>query len=214
LAYRGGHVVTQPTSGERTAELARRLFREAQRGIGQPRLVVLTGLQTGARLEIPAPPSRLVIGRGSECQLTLDDAEVSAEHAELVRDLDGVLVRNLASTNGIEVGGSRVDERRLKDGDELTVGKTQILFEEPADEPMRAVLAQEDQVMTRATPTPAAPEPTPEPEPEAPAPQAVEAAKPKAPSRSGNDADLVIYTLALIVIAVSLAGLFVLLSAD
>ena len=108
LAYRGRHMVTQPTSGERTAELARRLFREGQRSIGPPRLVVLTGLQTGARLEIPPPPSRVVIGRGPECQLTLEDEEVSAEHAELVRDLDGVLMRNLSSTNAIEVGGHRI----------------------------------------------------------------------------------------------------------
>ena len=56
--------------------------------------------------------SACVIGRSRECDLVLDDPNVSRRHAELRREGDGWVVADLGSTNGIKVNGRRVDEAR------------------------------------------------------------------------------------------------------
>jgi 3',5'-cyclic-nucleotide phosphodiesterase len=60
------------------------------------------------------------------------DAElsgVSRKHAALVRNRQAVYVVDLNSTNGTCLNGERVapgDETRLRDGDELTLGKLKL----------------------------------------------------------------------------------------
>ncbi|MEM1418600.1 MAG: FHA domain-containing protein, partial [Myxococcota bacterium] len=179
-----------------------------------PRLVVTEGAGAG-RLELPPPPSRLVVGRDASCDLTLADADCSREHVELVHDLDGVLLRDLGSKNGTFRNGHEVREARLKDGDELRLGATWLAFEDEAEALRREALAAAD----------AAYEPPPDPEPEpvsAPSdppidPAAIPAA-PKAPkdlarTRARPSADLFLYLLAGTVLALSLAGLVWLLRA-
>jgi pSer/pThr/pTyr-binding forkhead associated (FHA) protein len=195
------------TTVERTAELARRLFRASQAGGGVrgPRLCVLTGPDTGKSLEVPAPPARLLVGRAETCQLVLSDPDVSREHAELVRDLDGVLLTNLESKNGITVNDQPVLKRRLRDADELVLGSTRLLFEEPADEPIDSLGTEPDRALARPAPSkPPATSTNPEAAPD-PAPSR------KAPRRPSFEADLLIYALAAIVIAISIAGLILLM---
>jgi len=215
LSFHESVALAEPTTMERTAELARRLFRRAQRGapIAGPRLVVLGGLETGKSLEIAMPPSRLLIGRDPACQLVLSDPDVSREHAEVVRDLDGVLIRNLDSKNGLQINGQVHVHRRLHDGDELLLGTTRLLFEEPADEPLAGLAAERDRELPSSTPPPAGSVP---PEPAGPAPEAAPSPPPRARgARTPSlDADLLIYALAAIVIAVSVAGLIALISAE
>ncbi len=137
LSFRTGVVLSQPTTMERTAELARRLFRQSQQGahVEGPRLCVLSGPETGKSLDVPPPPARLLLGRAEACQLVLPDPAVAQEHAELVRDLDGVLIKTLGSAEAPNINGQLLAQRRLRDGDELVLGTTRLLFEEPADEP-------------------------------------------------------------------------------
>jgi hypothetical protein len=56
---------------------------------------------------------RHVIGRGSVCQLRLDDPKVSSVHAELIWDGDVWKVRDLGSRNGTFVQGTRIDAGQL-----------------------------------------------------------------------------------------------------
>lgn len=214
LSFHAGAVVTQPITIERTAELARRLFREGQRegAIGAPRLVVLGGPKMGSRLEIPPAPARLVVGRAESCQFVLDDPDVSREHLEVVHDLEGIEIRNLDSKNGIAANGERVTRRRLRDGDELRLGSTRLLFEEPAEEPIESLTGESDRPLSRhgaeptldPAPAEAAPEPAPTPDREPPPAQRTPLAT----------ADLVIYAVAAFVLVASAAGLFVLLRAE
>src|SRR5262245_33883295 len=69
---------------------------------------VTQGPDAGAAVEIGACP--VLIGRAAACQLPLRDPTVSAMHAELRLVPSGVLVRNLASRNGIRAGMTRLDE--------------------------------------------------------------------------------------------------------
>jgi hypothetical protein len=73
----------------------------------------------GAEVAIDVDP--LVIGREEGAQLRVADPEVSSVHCELRAVNEGVLVRDLGSTNGTRVNGLLVEDGLLRPGDELTI---------------------------------------------------------------------------------------------
>jgi Protein of unknown function (DUF3662)/FHA domain len=73
---------------------------------------------------------RTTIGRSRECDIVIDDPNVSRKHAEVRRTIDGWTVVDLESTNGIKVNGRRVREAVLSPGDEITLGLVSIRFDE------------------------------------------------------------------------------------
>jgi hypothetical protein len=69
------------------------------------------------------PEGDFVLGRGTDCQLALDDALVSRRHATLFVVGDAVFIDDLGSRNGVRVNGQRVVARtRLSEGDKIRVG--------------------------------------------------------------------------------------------
>jgi DNA-binding NtrC family response regulator len=60
--------------------------------------------------------------------LVLTDTSVSRRHAELVRSPDGLLFRDLGSTNGSFLGAHRVKEAFVAPGARLRLGRTEILL--------------------------------------------------------------------------------------
>jgi pSer/pThr/pTyr-binding forkhead associated (FHA) protein len=65
----------------------------------------------------------VVIGRDEGAAIRVSDPEVSAFHCELRGTNEGVLVKDLGSTNGTFVGGAAVEtEVALSDGDLVQVG--------------------------------------------------------------------------------------------
>ena len=86
----------------------------------------------GKRHELAADGA--VLGRSRECDITLEDANVSRRHAE-VRHEDGAWwIVDLGSTNGMEVNGERVERggrARLNHEDRLVLGQTELVFEQP-----------------------------------------------------------------------------------
>ena len=97
-------------------------LRSAQGGHAPGSLV----LPDGRRLELGARVVR--IGRLGDCQVQLDDPNVSRYHAEIRPAGEGYVVADLGSTNGTKVNGVEVTERPLRDGDEVVVGATRLLF--------------------------------------------------------------------------------------
>ena len=76
---------------------------------------------------------RAVLGRSRDCEIQIEDANVSRRHAELRREDDGFWIVDLDSTNGVEVDGRRVKRAKLDPGDTFTVGSTTVTFAtEPA----------------------------------------------------------------------------------
>jgi len=217
-------------SRERTSVLALRLLRQ-MRG-GEPaagaRLTTTNGPDHGRVTELPPPPARLVVGRGETCELVLSDGDASREHAELLVDAEGVVVRDLASKNGIFVGDTKVAERRLQDRDELRIGATTLVFEAAVEPSLRAIEALPDAQSPppsapsppEAAPSPLASSPVVEPSP----PPLTEADEPAvAPHRPSQrvprgprlaPAEVVVYSVALVVFALSAAGLWWLLDAS
>ena len=73
--------------------------------------------------------SRVVLGRSREADIVLQDPNVSRRHAELRRNDGGWQIVDLGSTNGIKVNGRRVDSQPLRQGDQITIGVTDLTFE-------------------------------------------------------------------------------------
>ncbi len=68
------------------------------------------------------------IGRSSQADITVDDSGVSRKHVEFRITPDGVILTDLGSTNGTFVEGHRVEAATLLDGNQITIGRTRILF--------------------------------------------------------------------------------------
>ncbi|MGH3135223.1 MAG: FhaA domain-containing protein [Gaiellaceae bacterium] len=71
---------------------------------------------------------RVVLGRSRDAGLRISDVNISRKHAELRQEGDTFWVVDLGSTNGTLVNGKRIDRQRLRDGDRITLGSTEIVF--------------------------------------------------------------------------------------
>lgn len=100
----------------------------------QPRALVIE--VSGVRH--PLVPPGLVVGRGSEADLRLNDPGVSRRHALITvtgtADAPQVSIEDLGSTNGIIVNGSRVQQAKLSDGTRIEIGSTRMLVHSPLEQ--------------------------------------------------------------------------------
>jgi hypothetical protein len=71
---------------------------------------------------------RVVIGRSRDCDIQLADANVSRRHGELRQEGASYWIVDLGSTNGLEVNGKRVKRAKLRSGDTITMGSTELTF--------------------------------------------------------------------------------------
>jgi adenylate cyclase len=75
------------------------------------------------------------IGRHPDNVVQILDRIVSKEHAQILRQPNGrFLYRDLGSLNGSFLRGERLSERMLQEGDEITLGSTQLTFREQQNE--------------------------------------------------------------------------------
>jgi len=71
---------------------------------------------------------RTRIGRGPDNELVLDTKHISRYHAVLLAGPVHTAIEDLNSTNGVFVNGKRVARQVLKDGDRVTIGRTQFRY--------------------------------------------------------------------------------------
>ena len=79
--------------------------------------------------EFDLPRGATLIGRSSDCHVTIEDPLVSRQHARIVIDDDGAKCEDLGSRNGVKING--VVARGftpLKDGDRLRIGTQELVF--------------------------------------------------------------------------------------
>lgn len=79
---------------------------------------------------VPVMAAGVMIGRGSDCDIRIDDPGVSRRHAEFRVLGEGasadVVVVDLHSTNGTLVDGTRVAQSPVREGTEVKLGSTVI----------------------------------------------------------------------------------------
>jgi hypothetical protein len=98
-------------------------------------MAALEGVNSGLPSYIALEKDRLTVGRSSDNDLVVADSAVSRHHAILERFGDTWFVRDLNSSNGTDVNGDRViGERALRNGDELLVGRSRLVFHDRASD--------------------------------------------------------------------------------
>jgi hypothetical protein len=73
----------------------------------------------------------VLVGRLAECQVCLNDANVSRRHAAFIRLDEGWAITDLGSTNGTRVNGKPIERARLADGDVVEIGLTRLVYHAP-----------------------------------------------------------------------------------
>lgn len=102
----------------------------------QFQLIVRKGPQVGQLFHLDA--ISLVIGRDPMCDITINDPEISRQHARLSRTGDGFQIEDLGSTNGTFVNGQRLASNTpfaLQPGQAINMGSGVRLVYEAADTP-------------------------------------------------------------------------------
>lgn len=89
-------------------------------------LVVKRGPNAGSTFLLDK--DRTSAGRHPSSDIFLDDITVSRRHAEVMREGQRFLVKDVGSLNGTYVNRERVDVAELESGDELQIGKFKLMF--------------------------------------------------------------------------------------
>lgn len=96
-------------------------------------LAVIAGPQAGSVFPVTRP--RSFLGRGANMDVQLRDTETSRRHAMLEIRGEEATVVDVGSTNGVFVGGERIQRAELRNHEEFTLGSTTLmLIVTPQDE--------------------------------------------------------------------------------
>lgn len=93
---------------------------------GNALLIVRRGPNQGARFLLDSDLT--TVGRHPNADIFLDDVTVSRRHAEFKRDGKTFTVSDLASLNGTQYEGERVESAELVNGSEVQIGKYHLTF--------------------------------------------------------------------------------------
>ena len=85
-------------------------------------------LPGGREVTHDLPEEKTTVGRLSENTLQIEDASVSSRHAEILFETNSWLIRDLDSTNGTFLNGSKIENAVLNHGDELRFGSIVTLY--------------------------------------------------------------------------------------
>jgi ubiquitin-protein ligase len=92
-----------------------------QRGSFAPRLVF-------GSVAVALRDKSMTIGRAEDNAIQLTDGSVSGHHAEIVKSVDAFLVKDLGSTNGTKLNGSKIVKAALNGGDRVEFGDAVATF--------------------------------------------------------------------------------------
>ena len=97
---------------------------------------ILDGERAGTVVPLSA---KLTVGRRPDNDLVLQDEKTSGKHAEVVREGDSYVVRDLGSTNGTLIDGRRIEEVALTPADVVQFGRIRVRFRQVGAAPAPAV---------------------------------------------------------------------------
>jgi diguanylate cyclase (GGDEF)-like protein len=93
---------------------------------GDACIVVIYGPELGKRIHLGSAPFE--IGRSSKNDLFLDHESISRHHARITFEGSDHLIEDLNSTNGTYVNDEQIRRQRLRDGDQMRIGRSILKF--------------------------------------------------------------------------------------
>ncbi len=133
----GARVESTPRADRRAQKQARRQAQSRSQSSSRSRpkavpkrprgapthVVVVDGANAGETVSLDAAP--ILVGRGSDAAIRLDDDYVSTRHARIASSGDQWFVEDLGSTNGTYIGAQRLTQpTTLQLGSRVRIGKT------------------------------------------------------------------------------------------
>jgi pSer/pThr/pTyr-binding forkhead associated (FHA) protein len=121
-----GARIDQTPRSERREQ--RRASKERPKPAKRPRgapthVAIVEGANAGETISLDEAP--LLIGRGSDAAIRLDDDYVSTRHARIAASGEQWFVEDLGSTNGTYIGSQRLSQpTTLQLGSQVRIGKT------------------------------------------------------------------------------------------
>ena len=79
--------------------------------------------------QVESDKSEVTIGRDPEADIQIDNISVSRIHAKIIKGPNYYLLQDLKSTNGTFVNGKRVEQKYIKEDDEIVIGKHTIMID-------------------------------------------------------------------------------------
>ena len=95
----------------------------------RPTLQIMEGEGEGTVFSLDQKTT--VLGRGEDCDVVINHPMVSRHHAKIVRVGPSFYIHDLQSTNGTMVNGENIDQHVLQPEDEIQIGVTLLLFQQP-----------------------------------------------------------------------------------
>jgi pSer/pThr/pTyr-binding forkhead associated (FHA) protein len=90
---------------------------------------LITTSSTGEKTEFELVNETTTIGRKPGNDIPIDNLSVSGRHAQVITILEDSFLEDLGSTNGTYVNGKLVKKHALENGDNITLGKYQIAYQ-------------------------------------------------------------------------------------
>lgn len=94
--------------------------------------VYIWTIDAGGRLEHKIEISQypFTVGRALDNDFSIDDNSVSSHHAQIIKEGDSIILKDMNSLNKIFVNGRQVLEVKIRDGLCVFLGNTELYFEE------------------------------------------------------------------------------------
>lgn len=137
----GAYLLREDDPLERTAVVSLKELKGARRQAKDRHLLIRArGAQLGHVTRLGQDPQR--IGRANDCEIWLSDDGVSRRHASVRFEADGYVLEDSQSANGTFVGGQRVEQTQLRDGDLIQFGPQAVFRYSVTDEGQEQLLRQ------------------------------------------------------------------------
>src|SRR5262245_4406818 len=122
--------------------------------MAQITIQVLEGFERGKVFADLTTP--VTIGREEDNTIQLNDERVSRFHVKIQEDGGRVILTDLDSTNGTRINGHPVQMRVLQFGDQMSIGRSILLYGSPGEIGRHAAAVSEDERVSRDEGTPSA----------------------------------------------------------
>jgi DNA-binding SARP family transcriptional activator len=121
----------EPLDTKRAAQTnAAQTLAHSKRRTAAPTKSAVAGLRDTAGRHYPLEAAATQIGRLSDNDIVLSDADVTRHHAAIIDTGTNFMIMDLRSANGVEVQGQRIDiSANLADGDHIRIGGHEFIFE-------------------------------------------------------------------------------------